>query len=648
MTSRSTTLRPRSFTPSAIVATPGTSLSFDGTASEPGDGGTINHYIWDFGDGSPPEDTGITASDSHVYEVPGPHTVTLTVKDDLGITSTATQIVTIDQPTAAFTAPPTVVSPNSPAGFDATGSSDLSGNITDYNWDFGDGQTFDAGSSPTTTHSYAGRRLYHVTLTVTNDSDQTAQITQDVTIDTAPTAAFSTPASAQVPNSPASFDASASTFAPGNMVASYHWAFGDGAVGSGVSASHSYAIPGPYTVSLTVTDDLGVNNTTTHQVTVDAAPSASFSASPNPATVGPSVAFDGSGSSDTLGSITSYSWEFGDGATGSGPTASHPYATPGRYTVKLKVTNDAGQTATVSHSVTVDAPPKALFSVSPTAVTTGGAVAFNASSSSDDVGTITDYSWSFGDGTRASGPTAGHSYASPGTYTVGLTVTNDAGQSTSSSQTVSVYSAPVASFSIASGFAQPGAAVGFNAGSSSDPGGAITAYGWSFGDGATASGPSPTHAYAKPGTYTVALTVTGSLGLVTSTTHAVTINPRPLSVQFSSSRQSAKTVLKHGLKVTLSTSAATKASFVVATPAPTVKQKRNHSKRVVKQKMSTILRSGVFSFAPGAHTVSLKLSAAGSSKLREAGKPVMLTVQMTLTDIYGRKASHSVKVTVTR
>ena len=150
---------------------------------------------------------------------------------------------------------------------------------------------------------------------------------------------------------------------------------------------------------MTVTDELGLSNTTTHQVTVDAAPAASFSASPSPATVGPSVAFDGSGSSDTLGSITSYSWEFGDGATGSGPTASHPYATPGRYTVKLKVTNDAGQTATVSHSVTVDAPPKALFSVSPTAVTTGAAVAFNASSSSDDVGTITDYSWSFGDGT---------------------------------------------------------------------------------------------------------------------------------------------------------------------------------------------------------------------------------------------------------
>ena len=61
-----------------------------------------------------------------------------------------------------------------------------------------------------------------------------------------------------------------------------------------------------------------------------------------------------------------------------------------------------------------------------------------------------------------------------------------------------------------------------------------------------------------------------------------------------------------------------------------------------------ILRSGVFSFAPGAHSASLKLSRATAAKLRDAGKPVVLTVQMTLTDVYGRKAGRSVKLTVTR
>ena len=83
-------------------------------------------------------------------------------------------------------------------------------------------------------------------------------------------------------------------------------------------------------------------------------------------------------------------------------------------------------------------------------------------------------------------------------------------------------------------------------------------------------------------------------------------------------------------------------------PAPVAKQKRKHSKRVVKQRASRILRSGAFSFAPGTHSASLKLSRAAASKLRDASKPVVLTVQMTLTDVYGRKASRSVKLTVTR
>ena len=536
-----------SFTPSATLATPGSSLTFNGTASTPGDGGTITDYAWNVGDGSQPEHTGTTATDDHIYDLPGVYTVRLTVKDDLGITNSTTQIVTVDQPTAAFTAPQTTVAPNSPASFDATGSSDPAGTITDYSWDFGDGQIFDAGTAPTTTHPYASRGIYHVTLTVTNNSGQNDHRTLDVTVDTPPTAAFSPPAGALAPGSQASFNASGSSAAAGGSIAGYSWDFGDGATSSLPSPSHSYGSPGHYTVSLTVTDDLGVTSTTTtHSVTVDAAPVASFSASPNPASVGPSVAFNGTGSSDTLGTIVSYSWEFGDDATGSGPAASHRYAAPGPYTVTLKVTNDAGQTATVSHSITVDAPPVALFSVSPTAVSTGALVTFNASSSSDDVGTITGYSWSFGDGARATGPTASHSYASPGTYTVGLTVTNDAGQSTSSSQTVAVYAAPSASFSIAPGPAQPGAAVSFNASSSSDTGGAITGYSWTFGDGATASGPTPSHAYASPGTYTVTLTVTGSLGLVTSTSHTVTINPRPLSVQLSSSR-------RHPLRAVLKT-----------------------------------------------------------------------------------------------
>jgi PKD repeat protein len=70
-----------------------------------------------------------------------------------------------------------------------------------------------------------------------------------------------------------------------------------------------------------------------------------------------SVAVDGSGSTDADGTVASYAWTFGDGATGTGVTASHTYAAAGTYTVTLTVTDNRGATGTVSHGVTVTTPP---------------------------------------------------------------------------------------------------------------------------------------------------------------------------------------------------------------------------------------------------------------------------------------------------
>ena len=634
------------FSPSTAVTTPGSNLNFDANAStaDPA-GGSIAHYSWDFGDGTT-DDTGATPMDNHAYANPGQYTVTLKVTDDLNVTSTtATHTVTVDAvPKASFTAAPD--RGDLAVAFDAGGSSDSFGTITSYSWDFGDGAT---DTDPDPTHTYTSRGTHHVTLTVTNDAGQSDTSEQDVVADVAPTAAFTAPSGAQPSNVPLSFDATPST-APGGSIAEYTWDFGDGSTAPGSNPHHSYSIPGHYTVTLKVTDDLNVTSTTaTHTVTVDAAPSATFSTSPNPATLGPAVSFDASGSSDSFGTITSYSWDFGDGSTGSGATGSHAYQTPGHYTITLTVTNDAGQTTVVKHSITVDATPASSFSVSPSTTRTGAPVGFNAGSSSDTVGTIVAYAWNFGDGASASGLTATHAYASPGSYTVALTVTNDAGQTATATQTVTVYAPPSASFSVAPATTLPGGAVNFNAGASSNPGGAITDYNWSFGDGATANGPAASHAYLRPGTYTVTLTVTGSLGLATSASHTVTVHPPSLSARLSArGRQRLTAVLKSGVSVSVFTSTAAKASFVVTMPTPPAKQQRKHGKRVARARTSTILRTRALRYEPGIHSASLKLSAATAAKLRTTGKPVTLTVQMILTDIYGRTIGRSVKLTVTR
>ena len=154
------------------------------------------------------------------------------------------------------------------------------------------------------------------------------------------------------------FDGSASSDSDGN-IASYSWSFGDGNSASGATASNTYANDGSYTVTLTVTDDEGATGASSQIVTVSGgtepvneAPTASFSS--NCTDLG--CSFDGSGSSDSDGTIASYAWDFGDGNTGSGETASHTYGAGGTYTVTLTVTDDAGATDTSSQDVTVSEP----------------------------------------------------------------------------------------------------------------------------------------------------------------------------------------------------------------------------------------------------------------------------------------------------
>jgi len=93
--------------------------------------------------------------------------------------------------------------------------------------------------------------------------------------------------------------------------------------------------------------ELLVNPTSANQ-----APTARFTSS----CTGLTCSFDGRGSSDSDGTISSYAWEFGDGSTGSGATPTRTYAAAGTYPVKLTVTDNAGATSATTQQVTVTAP----------------------------------------------------------------------------------------------------------------------------------------------------------------------------------------------------------------------------------------------------------------------------------------------------
>jgi len=348
-----------SFTYSPSAPYTGETVTFNASASYDPDGSIVS-YEWDFGDDS----TGSGENVYHSYSDAGDYTVTLTVTDDDDATDTDTTIITVigtnQPPVAYFT-----YSPSSPVNigevisFDASGSYDTDGTIVNYHWDFGDGYS-STGQNPT--HSYSQDGTYTVTLTVTDYDGATDTDTTTATVTAVPNqpphASFTiSPASPEVDET-VNFDASSSSDPDGTIV-NYAWNFGDGTTGTGITASHSYSSAGTYTVTLTVTNNDGLTDTATRDVTViplvdpDATSPEPDAGNDMRVEAGSIVTFDASESRDNVG-IVSYEWDFGDGTTGTGITATHTYTQPGTYTVTLTVEDKAGNRVTDSCTITAE------------------------------------------------------------------------------------------------------------------------------------------------------------------------------------------------------------------------------------------------------------------------------------------------------
>jgi len=316
------------------------------------------------------------------------------------------------------------------------------------------------------------------------------------------------------------------------------------------------------TISLIGTDGAGHN--ITKSVTFDLPalqpgvdfipPTAVITVTPSTTGTAPfTVVFDASKSTDNRG-IASYSWDFGDGTTGTGVMpAAHTYTGCGSYVVKLTVTDYWGLKgyATVIINVGETGGPKVVIKVTPgTSGTAPFKVYFDASgctfATGCGVGTAT-YSWNFGDGSPAgTGVTTSHTYNSNGVYTVILTVTDSAGNVGYGSVIITVGLAGQVNAVIkitpdpASG-TEP-FTVGLDASESttSVSGATIVKYTWDFNDETYDPGSSPeihnetppvsvtTHTYSHDGTYLVQLTVEDSAGNIGYAFKSIIVlNPEP-------------------------------------------------------------------------------------------------------------------------
>jgi PKD repeat protein len=432
----------------------------NGINSSDADGDTLT-YSWQILAAPPGSTASLSNADEIIAyltpDIAGLYIIQLTVSDGSRTGNDMMQITA----TSASNTPPTAVVEvvNDPdndgdgdpytydigdeVSFDGSSSSDPDGSITNYAWDFDDGNF---GSGQTATHRYWSAGSFTITLTVTDNLGGTDSTQVEITVN---------PSSGSVPTADAgpdqtvnegqsvSFDGSNSDDAEDGNSLTYSWNFGDGTTGSGMTTSHTYNTPGNYTVTLTVTDSDSNQDSDQCVITVLDTNTAPVAAAGSDQTVdvGQVVDFDGTGSYDTDGVILSYFWVFGDGTTGSGAQPSHIYGLEGSYTVTLTVTDDDGAQDSDSLTVTVNPTPN----IPPVAdagedqvVNRDDTVEFDGSGSKDDDGSIVSYSWDFGDGSTGSGESTTHSYTTSGAYTVTLTVTDNEGALDSDTMTVLV------------------------------------------------------------------------------------------------------------------------------------------------------------------------------------------------------------------
>ncbi|HET7717748.1 MAG TPA: PKD domain-containing protein, partial [Bauldia sp.] len=499
-------------------------IVLDGSKSSDAEGSVLR-YDWDFGDGTGSEIVNPTKS----YVKGGTYPVTLTVRDDTGLSNAASTdriAIRVDQGPVADAGDDILACAGTEVQFDGTGSTDIDGVVNSFTWDFGDG---DSGGGETPRHIYERPGDYRAFLTIEGEKAGICSAVStdevEVRIIEGPVAVIEAPSAVPI-TSTVNFDGSASHMAEGRIT-SYAWDFGDGSSASGPTVAHRYAEPGTYAVSLTLRSDSTSPTcqvvSARHLIRVNATPVAAAGEDKHVA-VGEETVFDASASHDVDGGIVAYEWDFGDGTAATGIHVRHRYLEPGSYTAKLLVRDEAdlpNSSSADALMVTVNPAPAPAID-GPAVACIGEEVKWKAA----DRGEAATYRWIFGDGDEAATMAASHAYRNHGRYSLVLVADDGKGQTNSVQQATKVVHVNRPPFAEAGPdrMVCPGDTVVFDAGASRDLDGAISEYRWDFGDGSVAEGTNVKHVYDRPGTYRVSLTaVDDARSSCSAVTDAVTV-----------------------------------------------------------------------------------------------------------------------------
>lgn len=513
-----------------------------------------------------PASTTLTLSMVHLVTCvpqpsPNPPKCSLFTTDSIGDTidltdKSVTETVTNRPPLARFTfAPANPVKPNATGPttnvtFNATGSIDTDGTITSFIWDFSDGLGEQSLGPGPFKYALPGLGRFNVTLRVVDNlgatggardvfdlaivDSQPSHTVRTIVVDTPPVANFTVTKRTPLVGEMITFNGTRSYDPdPGGRVTTYAWDFGDGTQGTNKTiVTHAYATYGTFKANLTVTDDLGVTNPTTINMTVDALPIASFTASKTSVARGEVITLDAHTSLDPDGdAITTYVWDFGDGSPRfTGVIQTHSYSSLGSYTVRLNVTDARGSKGTITQVIAVvNQNPIVSFTPDKTLASSGDTITLTVSASDADGDPVTvKVAWGDGRTEIVTGSTISHIYTADGTYHLVINATDQFGGLGSSSKDITIDAPPTLTLTQDKGSLPAGETVSLSLTATDD--GTITSVRIDWGDGSTPDSftnavTSANHKYGSQGTFTVTITVTNDKGRTVQKNATVTVTP---------------------------------------------------------------------------------------------------------------------------
>lgn len=387
--------------------------------------------------------------------------------------------------------------------------------ISTIEWNFGDGET-DNNFSPSHYYNFPG--TYQVSLTLETDSGCSGSLIKPIKVSAPPTGNFSYPNVVCAGSTTIFFDNSVVLF--NDSVATWRWTFGGTDTSSLQIPTYEFNQQGTVSIELIVATDVGCADTVVKTVEVFASFIAAFDF--EKVCAGDSTIFTDATSSF---SIVNWLWNFGDGTPFSlNATPKHKYSSPGTYLVTLKVENAIGCVDTSVQLITVVNPPLAN-------VGNQGAcedVPFILSDSSITFSDpISSWQWNI-NGTTYNTASPQHIFADTGTFNLALKIKTLNGCEDSTLSSISVRSAPNASFAINPLYGEAPADIQFT---NLTPD--ASTFEWNFGDGGVSVDENPLHTFVANDTFQILLKATNNAGCEDTTSRFFIVAPTSLDIAVS-------------------------------------------------------------------------------------------------------------------